>query len=272
MKEKHKFDFTNAKSDRELLLNLDFNWSIPKEQKQKQLYAHEIGHMIGLILNDRICKPFGIPTRISFANSDSIFEYNWTDEVFKVLREEVPTDFYGIKGYEIAHHRTDCGNTQNYINKSYDTDRFPPFITYLILGGIFHLHWDSIIKGYTIEAKHYHEIFSDSSDANVTTIIGAAGSDWTKVRMYCGEYKIPYEALHKYPQKLYKICLENGLFNYFASKIDEIYNLEKTEYTERDLNLLNEEINSILEDALTNNAFLESLKDLQIELTKFLLD
>lgn len=270
MEEQHKFDFTNARSGRELLLNLDFNLSIPKEQKQKQLYAHEIGHMIGLLLNNRICKSFGIPTRISFANSDPIFEYNWTDEVFNVLREEVSTDFYGIRGYEIAHHRTDCRNTKNYIKKSYDTDRLAPFITYLVLGGLFHLHWDSIINSYAIESKHYDEIFSDNSDANVATIIGAAGSDWTKVRMYCAEYKIPYKILLEFREKLYKICLESGLFNQFENKVDELYHQKQTEHIGGDLELLYTEINSTLNAFLSKSAFLGTLEDLQSKLTNFI--
>lgn len=264
--EKHLFDFSNTTSEHELLLKTNVNLSIPKQQKLKQLYAHEIGHLVGLLLNDKQCAPFGIPTRISFKNHDAKVEYDWTDEVFKVLRTEIEKDLYGFKGYKIAEYRKDCQTTKNYINKSYDLNRFSPFMSFSIIGGLFHLYWDSIINNYSIELKHFNEIFSDDKEDDPTTINGAAGNDWTKVRMYCGEYKIPYNVILQFREDLYKLCLESGLFKHFEAKIEELYNADKTEYVTDELSHLKNEMNSLLTCFLSMNTFLKALEDLQNQL------
>lgn len=240
--EEHKFDFTKVTSDREVLFSMDIVTSIPDKPKFKQLYAHEIGHLVGLVLNNIQCDSFGRPTRISFESGDAILEYTWTDGVFRILSYPVYNDFYDLKGYKINEYHKECQTTQNYINKSYNLARFPPFISYLILGGLFHLYWDSIINNYDIEQKHFDEIFSDNKDDDPSIIIGAAGNDWTKVRMYCGEYKIPYKVLLDYREELYSICAKSGFCNHFKTKIEELFTLEQTEHKAEDLDLLTAEI------------------------------
>lgn len=267
--EKHKFDFTKATSEREVLFSMDIETSIPDKPKFKQLYAHEIGHLVGLVLNNIQCDPFGIPTRISFEYRDSILEYTWTDEIFQILKYEVEEDFYSLKGYKINEYRRECQTTQNYINKSYDLNRFPTFITYLILGGIFHLHWDSILRNYTIETEHYDAIFSEDTSSDPSTIIGAAGNDWTKVRMYCGEYKIPYDVLLDYREELYSICAKSGFCNHFKTKIEELFTLEQTEHKAEDLDLLTAEIVALVKDFLSQNDYLSNLQELQNKLKNY---
>lgn len=268
--EEHKFDFTKATSDREILSSMDIVTSIPDKPKFKQLYAHEIGHLVGLVLNNIQCDSFGIPTRISFEYRDAILEYTWTDGVFRILSYQVENDFYDLKGYKINEYHKECQTTQNYINKSYDLNRFPPFISYLFLGGLFHLYWDSKINHYNIEQKHFDEIFSDNTDGDPAAINGAAGNDWTKVRMYCGEYKIPLDVILDYREKLYSICVISGFFNHFETKIEELYTLGQTEFAEEKLEVLTAEIVILIDEFLSQSNYLSSLQELQNKIKDYL--
>lgn len=267
--EEHVFDFSKTTSERQILFKIDLELSMPKRQKLKQLYAHEIGHLVGLVLNNIQCDPFGIPTRISFEYGDAILEYKWTDGVFRILSYRVDNDFYDLKGNKINEYRKECQTTQNYINKSYNLARFPPFISYLILGGLFHLYWDSIINNYDIEQKHFDEIFSDNKDDDPSNIIGVAGSDWTKIRMYCGEYKIPYDVLLDYREKLYSICVKSGFFNHFENKIEELFALEQIELAEEELKVLTAEIVTIIEKFLSQSDYLDNIQELQNKLKDY---
>ncbi|WP_316825547.1 hypothetical protein [Pedobacter miscanthi] len=57
------------------------------------IVAHEIGHFIGLFLNNICIEPFGIATIINFGRQNPRLSFDWTDQVFRVLRHETPNDF-----------------------------------------------------------------------------------------------------------------------------------------------------------------------------------
>lgn len=262
LNEEYIFDFTKSESNRELILQMEANLSIPEERKIKQLFAHEIGHLVGLLINNELTEPFGIPRCISFEIDNPRFSYDWTDGVFCVRRDDIEKDFYGLRGYGISGFRKDCQQTQDYIKKTYNLKRLPPYISYLILGGLFHLYFDSRLKGYQIEERHFDKIFSDENDGDVQSIMGAAGADWTSVRMYCGEYKIPYEIIIEYRQKLYNACLEFGLFNHFELEIDNLFKTDKLEYTAKDMEDLVHKLTVLLKTYLCKTDFLKRLDDL----------
>ncbi|NGM65432.1 hypothetical protein [Sphingobacterium sp. SGR-19] len=262
LKEEHTFDLIKAESDRELILHMEVDLSTPEEPKIKQLFAHEIGHLVGLLINNILTEQFGNPKRISFRKGDAIFEYDWIDNIFQVLSYNIEKDYYGHSGRKINEFCKECQQTQNYINKSYNLERLTPYISYLLLGGLFHLYFDAKLKGYKVQEYHFDKIFSDENDDNVSSIVGAAGSDWTSVRMYCGEYRIPNEILLEYRQQLYNICLATGLFSHFEEEIDNLIEKGKMEYKGEDMEELLNRLSLSFKDYLSENDFLKQLDNL----------
>lgn len=260
----HQFDFSE-KNSRSKIMNLEIRVeSIPLIE---QLIAHEIGHAVGMIINDHLTTPFGTPKQISFEHGDPSFKYDFTDEVFRVACRAVDKDFYGLKGFEI-NTDIDCSRTINFINKSYDIARFPPYIGYVIMGGLLHLYSDSKLKGYELEDKHFDDIYSDNDDKDRTLIIGAAGSDWTTVRTLCGIYQIDYDYLKTYRRELYTIALSTGFFDCIYKFIEHIKNQSTPVYIGDELSQFYYELKEHVESCGDFKIFLEKLRSLNQSFTE----
>lgn len=254
----HQFDFSE-KNTRSIIMNLEIKVeSIPLIE---QLIAHEIGHAVGMIINDHLTIPFGTPKQISFEQGDPSFKYDYTDEVFRVACREVDRDFYGLKGFEINSY-LDCSKTINFINKSYDIERFPAYIGYVIMGGLLHLFSDSKLKGYELDDKHFDDIYSDNDDKDRLSIIGAAGSDWTTVRILCGVYQIDYDFLKTYRKELYNIGLHTGFFFCIYKLIKDIQKRTTPKYLDDELHKLYAEVKAHVESCASFKVFLQKFSSL----------
>jgi hypothetical protein len=247
-----------------------FYESKPKESIAMPIVAHEIGHLVGLLLNDKCVEPFGIATIINFGCQNPRFNFDWTDQIFRVLKNETEIDFYEQRGYDIIKNEA-CVDTMNFLDKKYNLERFPWFIVQKLIGGVFQLLHYQKSKQTKIADKHFDCIFSDVNDTDQESIAGAAGMDWTSVRMYCGAYQIPWNNLCLYRLKLFNAISDFAFYDQIEPIIQEYYTYNIDEYSGTDLVSLQEKLQSTIEGfeqlepmleviKHANNALLQSIK------------
>ncbi len=88
------------------------------EQITKLKVAHEIGHLIGLVLNDECVEPFVIAKSINLGKERSELIHEWTDDIFKVRWIDKYSDFYDCMGHHILTNRYEDDN-HRYLKRDY---------------------------------------------------------------------------------------------------------------------------------------------------------
>src|SRR5690606_14151260 len=101
-----------------------------------------------------------------------------------------------------------------------------------------------------------------------TSILGAAGDDWTKVRMLCSVYHIDYDYLKTYRKELYTIALSTGFFDCIYKFIEHIKHQSKSVYIGNELSQFYIELKKHVESFGDFKNFIEKFNSLNKSFTE----
>ena len=229
--------FANLKLDDVVLDNFE---DADKLKKYKNIYWHEIGHLIGKFICKDLGLDFGVTKLINFSISKPKIENVFNSDVLKIRSHETNKECRERDYYRELNGRildVNDINTKKIINKEFDTNILCPYLVYIIMGGLFNLYIFYRNRKNKISKNSFKRIFKNISTEKVNQnyIYGCAGADWVTFKLFCSAFKIPIISIREYIENIYAVLEKNNFFEHFNNQIQEVISNEIQQFEGEDL-------------------------------------